>query len=197
MLIFVCYHFQKVSFQFEFFSVSRKVNKVSYRATGFVLFIKTSMTPFESRSFTSISWQVCSRLVILDGIEDKNDANVPLSFFSSKSLSFKFNSALFFFLEFAVVIFDISWELSLLVLVLGSKFYSYTHESFVFLLHLVILMLSLGFVTRLTRLNFLKILGFLFEYIFRLIENPSILKFKERMCFCFHCEYIIFLDLYF
>ena len=145
--------------------------------------MKTSVTLFELGSFTSISWLVCSRLVILGGIDDKYDAIIPLSFFSSKSLSFKFNSALFLFSDVAVVVFVISWEVSLIVLVLGLNFYSYPHESFIFLLHLVILMLLLGFVTRLTGLSSLKILCFLFEYIFRLIEKPSILGYNEHMCF--------------
>ena len=85
---------------------------------------------------------------------------MPLPFIISKSLSFKFSIALLFSIEVSVIVFDISRDEFLIVSVSGSYSFLYSHESFVYLICLVILIHLLGCLTRLIRLNFPKLLCF-------------------------------------
>ena len=90
---------------------------------------------------------------------------------------YRLNSLVLFLfsLEVNIMVFVQSSEVLLIVSVTGSNsfFFSYSHESFVFLICLVIVILLLDFLARLTRLIFLNHLYFYLNTIFMLIKKLS------------------------
>ena len=110
----------------------------------------------------------------------------PLTLIHSKIFLFNFSSTLLFLLEDSVIVFVKFSEVFLIVSVTGSKVFSYTHESFVHLICLVILIHLLGFVTKLTLLIFPNILYFELTTTFMIIKKVSFLECIQYECFYYN-----------
>ena len=64
-----------------------------------------SLTLLDLEAFTRLNWLAFSGLVISDEGDNKNDANKPLCFVSSRSLLFNLFNAILFLKEFSVFVF--------------------------------------------------------------------------------------------